>query len=313
MRILITGARGMLGTDACRYFSEGGHDVVGADLDVTGSPRQQGASAQLESPLPSGFIPLDITQSQQVRREFLRVKPDVVLHCAAYTNVDGCERDADTAFKVNAFGTWAVACATEEVGASLVAISTDFVFDGAKGSPYTEFDAPNPLSRYGASKRAGEELALRHCSRAYVVRTAWLYGVHGNNFPYAIVKRAKEKGELSVVADQLGTPTYTLDLVRAVDEIIKEPLYGVYHASNEGETSWRNFAKAILDRVGLEKVPVHPLTSAEYATNFNSPTRRPANSVMRNSVMELRGAPPMRSWTEALDDFVEAAKAAGKI
>ena len=290
----------MLGTDACRYFVDSGHEVIGADL----------GDAQSAAPVT---LPLDIADSVTVRKTLDDVRPDLVLHCAAYTNVDGCERDPDTAFKVNAFGTWAVASAAESVGAALVAISTDFVFDGQKGSPYTEFDKPLPLSQYGASKLAGEELALRHCSRAYVVRTAWLYGANGNNFPYAIVRRAKEKGELSVVADQWGTPTYTQDLVRAVDEIVREPLYGVYHASNGGETSWKDFARRILDKLGMFDVPVNPLTSTEYAQAFNSPTERPANSVMRNLALELRGASPMRPWEEALDDFIAEAKAAGKI
>jgi len=300
MRILITGARGMLGTDACRYFTQSGHEVIGADLGDTPS-------------VAPVTVPIDIADAAAVRQIFADVKPDLVLHCAAYTNVDGCERDPDTAFTVNAFGTWAVASAAESVGAALVAISTDFVFDGKKGNSYHEFDRPNPLSHYGASKLAGEELALRHCTRTYVVRTAWLYGVNGNNFPFAIVKRAKEKGELSVVADQWGTPTYTQDLLRAIDAIVSEPLYGVYHASNDGQTSWKDFARAILDRLGMFDVPVNPLTSKEYAKAFNSPTERPANSVMQNRAMELRGCPAMRPWQDALVDFIAEAKAAEKI
>lgn len=298
MRILITGARGMLGTDACRFFTRSGHDVVGVDLPTDH---------------PSAIAALDICDARAVREMFSQVCPDLVLHCAAYTNVDGSERDPEAAHRVNAFGTWSVASAAEAVGAALVAISTDFVFDGRKGSPYLEVDRPNPLSAYGASKLAGEELALAHCSRTYVVRTSWLYGVHGGNFPYAIIRRAKEKGELSVVADQFGTPTYTQDLVRAVDVIVREPLYGIYHASNDGETSWFEFARAVLGEVGMESIPVHPLTSAEYASAFGSPTERPARSVLRNWSMEMRGLPPMRPWEQALVDFVDAAKSAGKM
>lgn len=306
MRILITGARGMLGTDACRYFAGIGHEVVGVDLVIADAAGGQ-------DPAGVSFLPLDITDPKSVRGTLASVKPDLVLHCAAYTNVDGCERDPDMAYKINAFGTWSIASATEAVGAALVALSTDFVFGGHKSSPYTEFDQPGPLGHYASSKLAGERLAMRHCSRTYVVRTAWLFGVNGNNFPYAILRRAREKGEVSVVTDQYGTPTFTQDLVRAIDAIVREPLYGIYHASNDGATTWFEYAHAVLTRAGLGSTPVHPITPDEYAVNFNSPTKRPAYSVLRNWSMELRGLPPMRPWQEALDDFVAESKAAGKI
>ncbi len=197
MRILITGAAGMLGTDARRVFAEHGHEVVATDVIAD--------EAQ-------GIRSLDITDAPAVRALFAEVRPELVFHGAAYTNVDGCERDPDPAYKVNALGSWTVASAAESVGAALVAISTDFVFDGSKGSAYTEFDTPNPISHYGASKLAGENLARQSCRKTYVVRTSWLYGVHGKNFPFTMLMLAKTKPELNVVADQYGTPTYTVDL-----------------------------------------------------------------------------------------------------
>jgi dTDP-4-dehydrorhamnose reductase len=202
----------MFGTDARRIFADRGHEVIATDV----------------GPAATGDIrSVDITDFAAIRAAVQAAKPDLVLHPAAYTNVDGCERDPDTAYKVNAVGTWNVAAAAEEIGAALVAISTDFVFDGEKGSPYTEFDTPNPISHYGASKLAGENLARQACRRTYIVRTSWLYGVHGKNFPYTVLKLAKAKSELPIVGDQVGTPMYTVDLVNTILTIIETPQYGL--------------------------------------------------------------------------------------
>jgi len=298
MRILITGAAGMLGTDARRILTAQGHEIIATGIGP-------GATGDLH--------PLDIMDGGAVRAFFAKTNPDVVLHAAAYTNVDGCERDPDLAYKVNALGTWTVASAAEEVGAALVAVSTDFVFDGTKGAAYTEFDAPNPISHYGASKLAGENLARAACRRCYIVRTSWLYGVGGKNFPYTVIALAKTKPELPIVADQFGTPTYTVDLVEAVAEIIQTPLYGVYHVSNGGEASWEGFAKAILAKTNLAHVPVKPITSDEYARMFGSPTRRPAYSVLRHYALEMMGKDTLRHWEDALDAFLASAREQGKI
>ena len=298
MRILITGAAGMLGTDARRIFAEYGYQVIPTDID----------------PAATGEIrPLDITNFAAVHHLFAEVRPELVFHGAAYTNVDGCESDPETALKVNALGTWNVASAAEEIGAALVAISTDFVFDGTKKKPYTEFDTPVPVSSYGASKYAGENLARAACRRCYVVRTSWLYGVHGKNFVYTILNLAKTKAELPIVADQFGTPTYTVDLMEAVVGIIQAPLYGTYHVSNGGETNWQGFAQTILEKSGLGHIQVAPITSAEYARRFGSPTRRPAYSVLRNYVLELQGKDTLKPWEEALDAFLASARENGKI
>ncbi len=298
MRILITGAAGMLGTDARRLFAASGHTVIPTDV----------------GPAATGDIrPLDITDGAAVRAFFAETNPGLVFHGAAYTNVDGCERDPDLAHRVNALGAWNVASAADQIGAALVAVSTDFVFDGAKGTPYTEFDAPCPISHYGASKLAGENLARAVCRRCYVVRTSWMYGVHGKNFPYTVIALAKTKPELPIVADQFGTPTYTVDFLEAVLDIIRTPLYGIYHVSNGGETSWAGFARAILAGTDLAHVPVRPITSDEYARMFGSPTRRPAYSVLRHYALEMMGKDTLRPWENALDAFLFSAREHGKI
>lgn len=288
----------MLGTDARRVFAEQGHEVAATDVLADEA---------------KGIRALDITNTPAVRALMQEVRPELVFHGAAYTNVDGCERDPDLAYKVNALGSWTVASAAEEVGAALVAISTDFVFDGAKGSAYTEFDAPNPLSHYGASKLAGETLARQSCRKTYVVRTSWLYGVHGKNFPFTMLALAKAKPALSVVADQYGTPTYTLDLIGAVLAIIQTGLHGVYHVSNAGECTWHGFAQAVLDKMGVTNVPVQAVSSAQDAIARGTPTRRPPYSVMRHYALELQGLDTLRPWPEALDAFLAEAKAQGKL
>jgi len=298
MRILMTGAAGMLGMDARRLLAAQGHEIVATDV----GPSENGDIQQL-----------DITDFAAVRAFFAQARPDLIFHGAAYTNVDGCERDPELAHKVNALGTWCVASAAEEVGAALAAISTDFVFDGTKTTPYTEFDSPNPISHYGASKLAGENLARQACRRCYIIRTSWLYGVHGKNFPFAILNLAKTKPELPIVGDQIGTPTYTVDLVKAIAEIVQTPLYGVYHVSNGGEISWHGFAQAILQKTGQEHGPVRAITSEEYAQMFGSPTRRPAYSVLRHYALELQGRDTLRPWPDALDNFLASARQLGKI
>ncbi len=286
----------MLGTEAKLFFAAEGDDVV--------------TTSRLGG---DGALPLDVTDPRAVRVLFRDLTPDVVLHCAANTNVDGCERDPDAAYRGNALATWAVAVAAEEIGATLVAVSTDFVFDGTIDRPYTEFDPVNPLGQYGASKLAAEKLALQHCRRTFVVRTSWLYGMHGKNFVFTIAGRAKSGGDLYVVADQRGTPTWTYDFVRFLPELIETRLYGLYHLNNAGETSWYEFARAIVAGIGYGDTPVHPLTSDECAQRFATPTRRPQNSVMRRYALELLGLDTMRPWDAALTEFIAEAKRAGKI
>jgi len=283
MRILVTGARGMLGADLCEILAAAGHTPLPTDVRAG-----------------DGVYPLDITDSAAVNALFGELRPDVVIHCAAYTNVDQAEREPDPAYRVNALGSWVIGAACGERDIPVAAISTDFVFDGTKAGAYVEFDSPNPLGAYGASKLAGEQCIRQTARRHWIVRTSWLYGVHGKCFPDTILRAAETRPELKVIADQRGTPTFTRDLGAALLQIIQSPLYGIYHVANTGATTWYEFARRALELAGNNTTKVLPLTAAEWP----SPTRRPANSALRPFAMELQGMELPRRWEEALEEYV---------
>ncbi len=285
MRVLVTGANGMLGRDLCEQLSISQHTPLATDIAM-----HEG----------SAITPLDITSASDVLRCFEELKPDVVIHAAAATNVDACERSPDMAYKVNALGTWCVAAACAKMNIHLIYISTDFVFDGKKTTPYTEFDTPNPINHYGASKLAGEKAVQQVCSRYHIVRTQWLNGAQGKSFASAMIEMAKTKSEWTVVVDQTGCPTFTLDLSRAVISLLESHMYGTYHIVNRGECSWYEFAGKVLEMAGIRGVTLHPIPASQWV----SPTRRPAYSVLRRYVLELQGLDHMRSWEEALEEFL---------
>ena len=275
-RILVTGASGMLGSDLVPALSAAGHDVFGrsrSDLDVT-----------------------DAAAVLRVARE---LAPDVLVNCAAFTKVDDCETDP-RAFAVNAAAVGHLVDACGHVGARLVQLSTDFVFDGEKGTPYGEEDPPRPLSAYGRSKREGEELALR-LPGALVVRGSWLFGRSGWNFIEAILKQAEAgKKRLAVVTDQVGRPTSTTDLSEAIAALLETGDSGIYHFANRGEVSWNEFAREILWRSGLRDVEVDPTTSEALAR----PARRPAYSVLDTAKYERVTGRPIRSFREPLAEYL---------
>jgi len=281
MRVLVTGAGGMLGQEVCRALEAAGDQAVAA--------------------LRSGPGPAaDVTRPQEVWRLLEEQRPDRVIHCAAWTDVNGAERDPVGAFRVNAHGSRVVASACADLGIPVCAISSDFVFDGCKGEPYDEFDAPNPISEYGRSKLAGEEFVRHICPRHWIVRTAWLYGAGGRCFPDAVLRRAEEGRELRVVADQRGSPTYARDLAEALVRLVRGRLYGTWHLAGSGEATWHQFARATLELAGHAGVEIAPISSVEWP----SPARRPACSVLRSYALELAGEPPLRPWREALADYV---------
>lgn len=278
MRVLITGANGMLGRDLQEALV--GHEVTAlgrADLDVT-DPEAADAAV-------SGH--------------------DAVVNCAAYTKVDDAEAHEAEAYAVNATGPANLAAACARRGARLVTISTDYVFDGTATSPYEEDRPRDPLNAYGRTKAAGEELALqRHPGGTYVVRTAWLYGAHGPNFARTMLQLAASRDTWSVVDDQVGQPTWTADLAAQIVRLLEsEAPAGVYHGTNSGEATWYEFARAVLEEAGLDPERIQPTDSSA----FVRPAPRPAYSVLAHGGWARAGLPPMRPWREAL----RAAAAAG--
>ena len=232
----------------------------------------------------------------------------IIVNTAAFHQVDRCEEEPASAYAVNATGAHNVAAAAGAAGAKLIHISTDYVFDGAKTSPYEESDLPGPLNVYGASKLAGEHLVRAACEHSFVVRTSGLYGPHpcrakgGLDFPSLMLKLAREKGELSVVTDQVVGPTYTPDLARQLVALATTDGYGVIHATGVGEVSWHGFATETLRLAGLDGVLVHRTTSAGAASNV----RRPAYSILEHRRLQDLGILAMRPWQEALADYVES-------
>lgn len=269
-RILVTGANGMLAKDLCPMLED-------ADFEVIETTRNE----------------LDVTDELQVHRVISDVKPDYVIHCAAYTNVDKAEEEPDTAELVNAKSAEYIAKACNSNNAVMIYISTDYVFDGTKKTPYVPDDTTNPTGAYGLSKLHGEEAVRKFCPAHYIIRTSWLYGHHGKNFVETMISLA-EKTELKVVDDQVGCPTWTVDLSDAIISFIdEEPPFGTYHACGAGSTSWYGFAKEIFDLMSLN-VKLIPCVTEE----FPRPAKRPAYSVMDNEGL-------LRDWKQALQEYIE--------
>ncbi len=288
MKVLVTGANGMLGIDLCVELETAGHTVIRADASVR------------DGKTVPAWVHVDVTNTKEIEECILYHQPDAVIHAAAYTDVDGCERNPDLAFRVNALGTWNIAAVCGAHRITLVYISTDFVFDGTKQTPYTEFDTPNPLSHYGASKLAGERYVASLCPRHFIVRSSWMFGIHGKNFPDIILRKAASQAEIGVVCDQFGSPTYAPDLSRALVSLLESPLYGTYHITNAGSCNWYEFAGKAVELAGLKNTVIKPMP----AELWPSPTKRPAYSVLRHYALELQGRDNLPPWTQALAQFL---------
>jgi len=284
----------MLGSELCRVLGEG-NEIVGMDM---ASPRSTAYS-------PMFFYEASITELEEVKRVFARATPDVVIHAAAWTDVDGCELDPGKAYLMNTTGTEIVADAAASYGTPLLFLSTDFVFDGAKKRPYTEDDRPEPLSVYGDTKWKAEEAIKKRLRRYAILRTSWLYGRNGKNFVDTILTKARTERMLKVVNDQVGSPTDARDLASAMAAFIKSPgIKGrdIFHVCNSGKCSWHEFASAALKYAGMAgDVQVRTITSEE----LGRPARRPAYSVMDNSKFRKASGFKMRKWEEALEDYVK--------
>ncbi len=277
MRVLITGAAGMLGQDLIGASAEAGHALAAL-------PRSE----------------LDITDRVAVESAVREARPDVVFNCAAYTNVDGCETEVETAFAVNGEGAGNVARACAEVGAWIVHVSSDYVFDGSARAPYVESDATGPLSQYGRSKLAGELAVAEAAPEGHtIVRSSWLFGARGPCFPATILRLASERDQLSVVDDQVGCPTFTAHLADALLALADARPVGVVHVAAGGQCSWYEFAQAIVAAGGLT-CEVRPGRTED----LGRPAPRPAYSVLRS---ERAGAPSLPAWREGLAGFIAAA------
>ncbi|MFQ3549043.1 MAG: dTDP-4-dehydrorhamnose reductase [Armatimonadota bacterium] len=280
--MLVTGALGMLGRIVVKDLKKVGHEPIATDC-------------------ADGCIIMDICDEKSVFDTFDKYSPEMVIHCAAMTNVDGCEQDPDSAYKINALGSMIVACACAKYNATMAYVSTDYVFDGNKGTPYTEYDETNPTSHYGASKLAGERAVIEVCPKHFVVRTSWLFAPHGKNFAITMMNASEKTKELKVVCDQFGSPTYAKDLSSFLVGLVGFPLYGIYHYTNSGMCSWHEFASTIFEKAGKTDVVVHPIKTEDWPT----PTKRPEYSVLRHYKMELLGKDDARDWKEAVTEFVK--------
>lgn len=274
MRIFITGNRGQLGRALNAALAE--ETVTGCDLPE-----------------------VDITDRAAIRAAIAAFRPDVVIHAAAWTDVDGCARDPERAYQVNALGTQNVALACAEAGAVLVYISTNEVFDGTATEPYREWDPIHPINPYGRSKAAGEWLVSHLLTRFYIVRTAWLYAPGGRNFPHRIIQLADERGVLRVVVDEVSNPTYAPDLAAGLAALIRTDAYGVYHLTNSGYCSRYEFARAILRLTGREHIPVEPIPLDQFRRDSTPPRFAP----LANTAAAALGI-TLRPWEDALAEFL---------
>ena len=277
MKVLLTGGKGMLGRTLCAELT---------DFEV----------------IPTDLPEADITDAAGFDALLKQIKPDAVIHCAAMTAVDKCETEIDFAYKLNAFGTANVASACHRNGVRLIAISTDYVFEGNSDRPYNEFDSPNGGNTiYGKSKFAGEEAIRCHCPNHVICRISWLYGAGGPSFVHAMINLADgTRPELKVVADQIGNPTSTLAVARQLRNILnRKELVGTFHLTCEGEATWADFAAEIFRLKGIDQNIV-PCTTAE----FPRPAPRPANSRLDKMMLRLSGLPPMPHWKDALAEFI---------
>ena len=274
MKILITGAYGMLGSDLREVLKN--HELI-----ATGSKD------------------LDITDENEVIDFISENSPEIVINAAAYTAVDDCETNYDDAYAVNAIGPKNLAIACNKIDVPLVHVSTDYVFDGSKRTPLLETDTLGPQSAYGKTKLEGEKFIQENTDKYFILRTAWLYGIHGGNFVQTMLGLAENHDEITVVDDQIGSPTYSLDLAVSIANLLESDKYGIYHLTNEGECSWYEFSKRIFELSGVD-VKVMPVSTEE----FPRPAPRPRYSVLSNQKWIKAGFPPMRDYKEALSDYL---------
>lgn len=278
MKVLVTGVKGQLGYDVVNELTKRGHEFVGVDIDE-----------------------MDITDGEACRRVITEVAPDAVIHCAAYTAVDAAEDNEDLCRRVNADGTRNIALVCRDLDIKMVYISTDYVFDGQGTRPWEPDDARDPLNVYGVTKCEGEMAVEELVKKFFIVRIAWVFGVNGKNFIKTMLRLGQERGAVSVVDDQIGSPTYTYDLARLLVDMTESEHYGRYHATNEGFCSWYEFACEIFKQAGMAEVKVTPVDSSQ----FPAKAKRPMNSRMDKSKLAANGFEPLPAWQDALGRYLK--------
>ena len=286
MKILITGSNGMLGTDLVDLLKNG-KASLDPNLEVIEAPHAV----------------LDITLEDKVSGFISTHTPDIIVNCAAFTNVDKCETESNAAFNVNALGPKYIAAAAKKCGARLIHISTDFVFDGNSNKPYAEENQTNPLSEYGRTKLEGERNIQNHCNSYLIVRTSWLFGHNGINFAAKMLELAEHNKELSIVTDETGSPTYTPDLAEALWTLIKKECEGVINVSNDGSCSRYEWAEYIFETMGYN-IKINPIKSSEY----KRPAKVPLNSTLNCQKFTTITGMQMRPWEEAVESYLKKQK-----
>ena len=282
MNVLITGANGQLGKELVLQL-QSYHNVYAF-----------------------GKEKLDVTDKEQCYQVLINIKPQLIMHCAAYTKVDAAEKNIEEAYSINYRGTQNLADIVAEIGGRFCYISTDYVFDGESRSSYAETDITNPLNIYGKSKRDAEIYVQEKLSKSFIVRTSWLYGLYGHNFVKTMLRMAKESSKIKVVNDQIGSPTYAKDLASFLCKLVLTDKFGLYHASNSGECSWFDFAEAIFEEANITPL-LEPCSTQEYSLN----ALRPKYSVLSNKKLIDAGFSELRPWREGLKSFLTAYKSEG--
>lgn len=277
MRVLVTGVKGQLGYDVMNELEKRGHTGVGVDIEE-----------------------MDITDPAACEKVITEANVEAVIHCAAYTAVDAAEDNAELCTRVNGYGTENIASVCEKLNLKMMYISTDYVFDGQGTRPWEPDDERHPLNVYGQSKYEGELAVTNHVKKFFVVRIAWVFGVNGKNFIKTMLRLGKERGAVSVVSDQIGSPTYTYDLAVLLVDMIETEKYGFYHATNEGLCSWYEFAVEIFRQAGMD-VKVTPVTSEEYPAK----AKRPFNSRMSKEKLTENGFRKLPAWQDALKRYLK--------
>ena len=276
MKVLVTGVNGQLGYDVVKELEQRGHKAIGVDRKI-----------------------MDLTSTEQIKECVETVKPEAIIHCAAYTAVDKAEDEEELCRRVNATATKDIAECAKKLDIPMIYISTDYVFDGTKDGGYKEEDTPNPINVYGQTKYEGELYVQELLEKYYIVRISWVFGENGNNFIDTMLRLAKEMDSLNVINDQVGSPTYTKDLSRLLVDMVETDKYGIYHATNEEYCTWYEFAKEIF-KISKIDIEVNPINTSQYSTK----AARPLNSKLNKDKLTNNGFNKLTTWKESLKEYI---------